>query len=367
MLIGRLIHKVIGSNLVLSPNPATALLSAGKMLRETCGNDRYGRLLNYRQVDGKYYWHPHLPGYPSPAFDRFLRHRIECNADPALYAAYVVITSACPLNCEHCFEHDAVTSNETRSEEEVLDSITQLINLGTTRIALTGGEPLTRLPLIHCILQHFSNHEVQFWINTSAAGLTTTRIRELKSSGLTGITFSLDHHDEHAHDRFRGREGCYRQVISSVKTAVELGLVTELSLCATNDFVSEENLTTYLRLASDLGVPFVQILEPRSIGKYEGRNVALKPDKRKLLESFCRRKSTSRNGTEKPLINYPDYHNRRYGCDGGKYHIYIDMFGNAFPCPFCKSCSASLDDLNRSNLSRRLRCPHSGGQSPACL
>ena len=98
MLIGRLICKVIRSSLVTSRNPARVLSSVGRMMRESCSNDRYGRLQHYKQVDGMYYWHPHIPGYPSPAFDRFLRRRITNSLEPAsdcfLYSAYIVITGS---------------------------------------------------------------------------------------------------------------------------------------------------------------------------------------------------------------------------------------------------------------------------------
>jgi len=360
LFMGRLACKAVRSNLVMTRNPVRVIASVTRMLHESCCDNRYGHLSNYRQVNKKYYWHPHIPGYPSAAFDEFVHRwagRCLYRKDiPHLFAAYIVITNSCPLNCEHCFESDIRNCKEALNDD-VLRSIEQVISLGAVRVSLTGGEPMCRLPLIHRVLTHFGTHPVQFWINTSAAGLTRERLKTLKKLGLTGITFSLDHYEKTAHDRFRGQQGCYTNAVSSIQTAVELGFATELALCATNEFISEENLQTYLDLAADLKVAFVQLIEPRSVGKYEGSDVALRPEKRKILESFYLHRITSCDGMKGPLITYPDYHNRCYGCDGGKYHLYVDLYGNASPCPFCKTISAKLAELTPANLGESLFCP----------
>ena len=185
--------------------------------------------------------------------------------------------------------------------------------------------------------------------------MTEERINALKERGLTGVTFSLDHHDPIAHDRFRGRPGLHQQVVASARIAVDRGLVTELALCATNDFISEENLAAYGRLAAELGVTFIQIVEPKPIGKLAGRAVAPRPEKRAMLEAFHDR---VRNAEDGPLLHYVDRHNRTHGCEGGKFHIYVGASGRAFPCPFCPSVSAALEELTPTNLNRVLFCPN---------
>jgi MoaA/NifB/PqqE/SkfB family radical SAM enzyme len=362
-LYSRLIVKTVRMSLGMTRNLPTVISTLGPMLKKKQSDPRYGHPADCRRVDGKLYWHMHIPGFPSPAFDRVFRHWLAHNLGllpyPGLYSGHVAITRTCSLNCEHCFEWEPTNQPETRSEEDIMKTVEQLINLGAAQIILSGGEPVSRFPLLLRIVGEFCTRGVQFWIITSGTGLTRDRIEMLKKSGLTGIIFSLDHHDMHAHDRFRRQSGCYQQVISSVKTSHALGLVTAFALCATNEFVCKDNLEAYMQLASDLNLTFIQILEPKPIGKYEGQDVSLKPDKRKLLESFFDRASiASSESRGSPLIMYPDYHNRRYGCEGGKFHLYIDTKGQAFPCPFCKSTTASMRELTPSNLGKKLFCPN---------
>ncbi len=357
----RLFFKAVRVAFGLTHNLPNLLSTLGRILKKN--DSGYGRPSNGRRVDGKLYWHMHIPGYPSPAFDQLFRHWLAYNlgwiSHPGLCMSYVAITKTCPLNCEHCFEWESINQPETVSEQEIIETVERLINLGATQIIFSGGEPVSRFPLLLRIVNHFHNHSVQLWINTSGIGLTTDRIKQLKKSGLTGIVFSLDHHDRQAHDRFRGREGCHRQVISSVKASSASGLATAFALCTTPDFVSEKNLEAYLQLATDLSLTFIQILEAKPLGKYAGQKVALEPSQKKLLEALYDRAAVSRS--EHPLISYPEYHNRRYGCDGGKRHLYVDTEGRAFPCPFCKTVPVAIRDLTPSNLSTKWVCPNTSG------
>jgi MoaA/NifB/PqqE/SkfB family radical SAM enzyme len=360
VLFFRLGYKTFRMSLEMTNSLGIALSALAPMIRTKCTDPRYGNPFNHRKVDGRLYWHPHIPGYPSPAFDRVFRHWLAHNLGllpyPGLYSAHLAVTSVCGLDCSHCFERDSLRRTETRSEEEILGSINRLIDLGAMRITLTGGEPTARLPMIHRALQVFRERGVEFWINTSAIGLTPKEIGSMKTAGLTGIAFSLDHHDARAHDRFRRREGLFQQVIASARHAADRGLTTEFVLCASNEFISEDNLESYARLAAGLGVTFIQIVEPKPIGRSAGRDVALKPDKKAILEAF---RDRSRSDVTGPLINYVDQHNRKHGCEGGKFHIYVDTMGKAFPCPFCKSVCAMLENLTPSTLSQELYCPHS--------
>lgn len=362
-LSARLIIKTIRESARMTGDLHSALTKLGPILRTKQRDPRYGHPANCRRVDGKLYWHPHIPGYPSTAFDRvfnhWLNHNLNAHPYPGLYFAHVAITKTCGLNCKHCFEWDSINQPETRTDEEIIDTIERLIELGAAQIILSGGEPLARFPFLLRILNEFRARAVQFWINTSATDLTAERIDSLKKRGLTGIIFSLDHHDMRAHDDFRGKAGCYQQAIASARTAASSGLVTALSLCATNEYVTAENLEAYMQLARDLNITFVEILEPKPIGKYAGQEVSLRPEKQRVLESFYNRTSSKDAAARQhPLISYSDYHNRRYGCEGGRFHLYVDTDGRAYPCPFCKSRPTGLGELTPSNLQEKLVCPN---------
>ena len=182
-------------------------------------------------------------------------------------------------------------------------------------------------------------------------------MKKLKAAKLTGLIFSLDHYQEAKHDQFRGLSGSFQNVVSSVQTANKLDLVTAFSLCATNEFISSENISAYMELAKRLDVVFVQILEPKPLGRYARPNVLLQPAKRSILEGFY---DDYYKGAEKskgyPILAYPDYYKRKNGCRGGKKYLYIDSDGKFYPCPFCKTSFALLDELEDLSSEHQLVC-----------
>lgn len=344
------------------PRVIPTLRSLMKMQRE---NPNYSPLFRCFKTGGRYYWHLNIPGFPSPAFDRIFRKwmafHLGLDPEPGLRSGLMAITTKCHLNCEHCYEWEALNQPEALDEQEILATVSRLIELEAGQIVFAGGEPTDRFPTLLRVLDAYRDTDVQFWINTSGMGLTRERLVQLQSSGLTGIVFSLDHYEPREHDAFRGQAGSHRQVTSMVEIANGLGLVTALSLCATNEFVSEANLDAYLKLAGELGVGFVQILEPKPVGRYENCQVALTGKNRQCLESFYDRSCLPCPAEQRrPILSCPDCESRREGCGGGKWYLYVDTHGNAFPCPFCRTKPVSLHALRPSNLGEQLACPFAG-------
>ena len=339
-----------------------ALAATFRLWREHTRASGWGIPANLCRVDGRYFLNLNTPGFPSIAFDRVLRQRVAevlgLSSASGLFMGFVAMTRKCGLDCEHCFEWEALNQAESLGDEDLFFIIQRVIDLGAGQIVLTGGEPLNRFGTLIRILDLFRDSGVDFWINTSGVGFSEERAIELKRHGLTGIVVSLDHHVESEHDRFRGRRGCYRAAVFAAGLAHEQGLVTALSLCPTNDFISTENLDAYMDLARDLKVSFVRVVEPKAVGRYAQSEVALTGGNQRLLELLSERFDGHRRELRSfPIINYPDYSKRREGCVGGKRYLYVDMEGNVSPCPFCKATSVRIDQLDRTNLSGRLTCP----------
>jgi MoaA/NifB/PqqE/SkfB family radical SAM enzyme len=169
------------------------------------------------------------------------------------------------------------------------------------------------------------------------------RARELKDAGLTGVCVSLDHHEEMMHNYFRHHAQAYTMAKEAVAACREAGLVTGLSLCATKEFVSEENLNAYLELAKEWGVAFIQILEPRAVGHYQGKDVNLSADQKRMLENTFIKVNTNFSFRAYPIIIYHEFYQATLGCrGGGKGSFYIDPQGEVHPCPFCRRSEGNL-------------------------
>jgi hypothetical protein len=106
--------------------------------------------------------------------------------------------------------------------------------------------------------------------------------------------------------------------------------------------VTRENLERYAQTARTLGVGFIQLLEPKSVGRYDGRDVTLTEPQRRMLEEMSDRLNTSPDCVELPSVSYPDYASRTSRCYGaGDRHLYVDTDGMLHPCPFCRCPSGA--------------------------
>lgn len=239
------------------------------------------------------------------------------------------------MNCEHCFEWPNLNQNERLSTEDIIRLVREYQDYGTTQIMFSGGEPMLRISDIYSVLSNV-NKTSDFWIITSGLGFNEKHAQKLKESGLTGVMISLDHSDARKHDEFRGYAGAYDLAIAAVHHARKAGLVTSLSFCAVKEVVHYDQIKKYMDLAKSLGVSFVQILDPRSSGRYAAKNVALSKEEMEILESIYLDYNTSRKYSDYPIINYLGYHQRRVGCFGaGNRFFYIDTDGDAHICPYC--------------------------------
>lgn len=296
------------------------------------------------KAGGRCYWDLYAPGFPSHSFDRYviaeMRHAgavADSSASPdPLQSAVIAITKKCPLKCEHCCEWDVLNLPESMSRDNLADIVARCQRAGVTQIFLSGGEPLQRFNDLLALL-HTATSESDFWIITSGVGLTPEGLDALKSAGLTGVLLSVDHWDPALHDAFRGAGNAFEWARRAAVAVVESDLALGLSLCPTGAFTSEENLERYSKLARNFGAGFIQILEPRAVGHYAGRDVGLSEPQVAVLEDFFISANYGRKADSAPIVTYPAFTQRRVGCfGGGRRYLYIDTDGWVHSCPFCR-------------------------------
>lgn len=301
------------------------------------------------EVAGKYFHNLYAPGFPSRAFDDYIEaefnHIRPINKKTnRLTFIIFAITKKCPLQCEHCFEWDNLGSKEIFSLIELKQVVAKFQDDGITQIHLSGGEPMVRVKdLVELVAT--AGKQSEFYVLSSGFNFNATNARSLKQAGLTGVIFSLDHFDPMLHDAFRGFNNSFDAVMSGIRHAQEQNLVVTLTLCVTRTFLSWNNLMAYANLARQLGVPFIQLLEPTPTGHYQGKDVMLNEAQLAVLEQFYLALNFDRRYKSYPIIVYHGYHQRRIGCfAGGSRSLYIDSNGFVNACPFCQNKVYNIKD-----------------------
>jgi len=307
------------------------------------------------KVDGKYYHYLYAPGYPSKAFDDYIEgefHRILPVKKKTNILTFIIfaITKKCPLQCEHCFEWNNLNKSEAFNLAELKAVISKFQKDGIAQFHLSGGEPMVR---INDLVQVVASGEKrsEFYVLTSGFNFTAANAKTLKQAGLTGVVISLDHFDPEMHNAFRGFNNSFDEVMTAVHNAQEQNLVIVLSVCVTRAFTTWNNLMQYAELAKKLKVCFIQLLEPKAIGHYEGKDVFLDESHFDLLNKFYLTLNFDPSYNSYPVVIYHGYHQRRVGCfSGGNRTLYIDTEGYVNACPFCQTKNFNIKDAIKTDM-----------------
>lgn len=320
-----------------------------KLRRRFLGNHRVQKMV---LSGGKYYMGLYTPGWNSSNYKQFIRSQlndfkpIDNGKANRFNNVFVAITKKCVLQCDHCYEWDNLNKRGSLTEKELQQIIKKLQDKGVSQIQLSGGEPLLEMDTLVNLLCS-TDDSTDFWLATSGYKLTNTNAQRLKKAGLTGVIVSLDHFSPKKHNDFRHFKDAYYWVEEAIKNANSNNLTTVLSLCATKEFISEENLISYMELAKKLKVAFVQVLEPKAVGHYAHKDVSLTPTHIKILENLFIKMNFQSEYNSYPIITYHGYYQRRQGCySAGQKGIYIDTDGDMNACPFCHKKTGNVLDTN---------------------
>ncbi|MEI7734836.1 MAG: radical SAM protein [Ferruginibacter sp.] len=324
-----------------------------------------GPLKKMYKVAGKYYVAQYRPGWPSKIYDDFIKSELRRMANPQqiesrLTFIFFAITRKCPLRCEHCFEWDNLNQKESFTKDDLFKVVDLYQKTGVSQFHFSGGEPMVRLKDLLSLIAHASKKS-ECWVLTSGFNCTAENIKLLKQAGCTGIVVSMDHYIAELHNLFRGNDASFEHAVNAVAAAKQEGLVVSLSVCATKAFIDGGHLMPYMDFAKSMGVQFVQVLEPKSVGHYEGKNVLLEEKHIVALEQIFTSINHSLEYKDYPTIMYHGYHQRRIGCFSGSRSIYIDSAGDVNACPFCHTKSYNIIQLVRN---KKNELPAKGNTCP---
>jgi 12,18-didecarboxysiroheme deacetylase len=133
------------------------------------------------------------------------------------------VTRACNLRCVHCYAHAVERSRERElSREEGLALIDDLADFGVPVVLFSGGEPLARADLVE-LARYAVGKGMRAVISTNGTLISRQKAEELKEIGLSYVGVSLDGM-EAVNDRFRGKQGAFREALAGIKNCQAVGL-----------------------------------------------------------------------------------------------------------------------------------------------
>lgn len=162
------------------------------------------------------------------------------------------ITTACDLECDHCYRIDGDVTAAHMDYEAVRRLIDTLADESLVGVELTGGEA-TLHPRFDDILELCATSVDTVAVLTNGRQLTDDRVAEVEQYADTVVfSVSLDSHRSEFHNQFRGRPGSWGRTVEGIRRLVDAGFTTRVSMS-----VTPENATDMPDLAAfcvDLGV-----------------------------------------------------------------------------------------------------------------
>ncbi|GAA0116440.1 GTP 3',8-cyclase MoaA [Clostridium senegalense] len=138
----------------------------------------------------------------------------------------ISVTDLCNLRCKYCIPEQGINkidNKEILTLEEIEEITKIFVELGVTKVRITGGEPLVRKNVLKLIKNIGSIEKIKdFSITTNGTSLEDY-IEELKAFGVNRLNISLDTFNE---DRYKyiTRGGELQKVLNGIEKAKQMGI-----------------------------------------------------------------------------------------------------------------------------------------------
>ena len=179
----------------------------------------------------------------------------------------VSVTDRCNFRCIYCMPEDGypvAPKSELLTFEEIARVVHLCADMGTTKVRITGGEPLIRKDLPELISQIRSHPKICDISATTNAHLLAQSAQKLKAAGLNRINISLDTLNELKFATI-ARRGNIRAVMNGIEAAQEAGLDPIKINCVLMKGVNDDELVDFARwtLQAPIHVRFIELMPIR--------------------------------------------------------------------------------------------------------
>jgi len=285
------------------------------------------------RIGDKIYTNTFTPYFPSLAYDRFLKGVVTTTAGtPMPVVTNFAITPQCPCNCWHCSFSDR-SKKDMLSFDQLKRAISDVQDMGTSLIGLTGGEPLLREDLEEIIATiDRRSMPVMF---TTGYKLTQKRVKNLKKAGLEIPVISLDHYRAELHDKGRRKEGVFEGALKAIRLFQDEGFYVAVSFVPDKPLVSDrEEIFKVIEFFKEIGINDMRLTSPILSGKLTRKpEEKLSPENVKTIFEI-QKKCTKTKGYP-GVFAYDFFESEKYyGCGAGYNYMFIDSQGNLCPCDF---------------------------------
>lgn len=174
----------------------------------------------------------------------------------------VSVTDFCNFRCRYCMAEEGVVAKkreEILTLEEFYAIIRLFVQMGVSKIRLTGGEPMLRPGLLGLIFSLSQLEKLEDLAMTTNASLLKGHGEKLKKAGLKRVNISLDSLNPHVFRKLTQSE--LPPVLEGIDAALESGLRVKINTVLLKG-INEEEIESLaaLTLHRPIDVRFIELM-----------------------------------------------------------------------------------------------------------
>lgn len=168
----------------------------------------------------------------------------------------ISITDRCNLRCVYCMPEEGIElidHSSILSYEEITEFTRSAVQMGITKVRITGGEPLARRGAVELVRMLAGIVGIKDLSMTTNAILLSKYALELKRAGLMRVNISLDSIDP---DKYRAitRGGDIRKVFEGINAAISAGLSPIKINCVIKKNIDEPDAAAVQKYCDENGL-----------------------------------------------------------------------------------------------------------------
>ena len=257
--------------------------------------------------------------------------------DRPLQDLRISLLDRCNFRCPYCMpeaeyseDYQFLTRHQRLSHDEIFRIASIAVDLGVSKLRLTGGEPLLDKKVASLIAQLGQLKGVDDLALTTNGVLLAPVARSLADAGLHRVTISLDSMNADIFSHMSGNRGELSKVLKGIEAAEKAGLTPIKINVVVQRRVNDHTVLDVLEHFRGSG-HIVRLIEYMDVGNRNGwrmEQVVPSLDLLKMIQARWPLRAVDRN--------YPGEVARRYSYLDGEGEV---GFISAVTEPFCGACS----------------------------
>lgn len=283
-----------------------------------------------------------LPPIPGPVFKRLIFAEVQI-----ALGKYIPETVSIEITHQSSSRYPPGTFADELDTDTIKRVTDEALALGTLIISFTENDPLLREDIFE-LIEYVDKKRAIVNCSTWGTDFSKETAFRLKEAGLHSLMVGVYSTDPKKHDAVRKSEGSYERAISTIKLALEAGLLVVMTTHASPSNMKE--LPALYALASELGVHEFSVWE--SMPKRRDEPVITDRDRRTILEMYHRINSAPEGPR---MFSNTYFEGQMMGAMAGRRWMHVTVDGDVKPSPYPPFRFGNVKEVPLKEIWQRIR------------